>query len=264
MNHENPLTIGGTMFERFAWKPDRMLLDDLVFRLEHFRSDAWDIDKDYFRFFKTKELVEQYEVFFSHFPPRHLSGLFEIGTFDGGSTVFWNEALRPEKHVSIDLTKREDSPYFRRYIKSRRLGDRIKTIWGIDQSDKAQLRSLVAKYLDGNLDMVIDDASHLYWPTRASFEALFPLCVPGGLYIIEDWAWGHWPGFITPDHPWANEEVPTRLVTELIEAAGTSAQLISNVVVCQGFTVIERGPMQIQNPIEFNLDQHILRRSSHK
>lgn len=248
-------------FDSLTWKPDRMVLDDLLFRLEHFRSDAWDGGDDYFLFFKTKELVDQYKLFFARYPEYHPTRLFELGIFDGGSTVFWNELLRPNKHVAIDIIKRKDSPYFRRYVESRGLSKRIKTFWGTDQTDKEKLQSLVRTEFDGNLDLVIDDASHMYWATRASFEALFPLCIPGGLYIIEDWAWGHWPGFIKPDHPWANqEEVPTRLVKELIEAAGTSAQLISSIVVYQGFVVIERGPLQFQDSAIFDLEHHILRR----
>jgi hypothetical protein len=252
------------MFDRLIWKPDRMLLDDLVFRLEHYRSDAWDGGDDHFLFYKTKELVDQYKLFFEHYSTKHVTRLFELGVFDGGSTVFWNELLRPSKHVAIDIIERADSAYFRRYVESRALRERIKTFWGTDQSDKVRLRALVASEFDGSLDMVIDDASHMYGPTRASFEALFPYCVPGSLYIIEDWAWGHWAGFITPDHPWASQEVMTRLVTELIEAAGTSSLLISSVVVYQGFVAIERGPLQFQNPAEFDLEHHILRRAKQK
>jgi hypothetical protein len=29
------------MFDRLVWQRDRMLLDDLVFRLEHYRSADW-------------------------------------------------------------------------------------------------------------------------------------------------------------------------------------------------------------------------------
>ena len=108
--------------------------------------------------------------------------------------------------------------------------------------------------------MVIDDASHLYEPTRASFEALFPLCVPGGLYIIEDWAWDHWADFASPDHPWAKEERLTRLVIELIEAAGTSTQLISSITVYQGFVAVERGQLQLESAAGFDLADQIVRR----
>jgi len=76
----------GTMFNHLVWLPDRMVLDELVFRLEHTRSDEWD-GGEHFRFYKTKELVDQYEAFFSRRPvvgPR----LLELGIFDGGSTVF--------------------------------------------------------------------------------------------------------------------------------------------------------------------------------
>jgi hypothetical protein len=38
------------------------------------------------------------------------------------------------------------------------------------------------------LDLVIDDASHLLGPTRSSFNVLFPLLRPGGVYVIEDWS----------------------------------------------------------------------------
>jgi cephalosporin hydroxylase len=244
------------MFNRLIWQSDRMLLDDLVFRLEHYRSDDWE-GGDHFRFYKIKKLVDQYQAFFSLQPSYHPPRLLELGIWDGGSTVFWNEILHPHKIVAVDILESTDSPYFRHYLESRGLGKRIRTFWGIDQADKGRLRALVGTEFDGRLDMVIDDASHLYDPTRASFEALFPLCVPGGLYIIEDWAWDHWKEFSSPDHPWAGQERLTRLVIELIEATGTSTELISNIAVYEGFVAIERGPYQFVNPAEFDLANHI-------
>ena len=81
-----------------------------------------------------------------------------------------------------------------------------------------------------------------------------------GCNIIEDWAWGHWPEFIAPDHPWAAEEPLTRLVVELIEAVGTSTQLIVSMVIYRGFVVVERGPQQLDQATHFNLEDHIIRR----
>jgi len=89
---------------------------------------------------------------------------------------------------------------------------------------------------------------------------LFPLLRPGGLYIIEDWAWGHCPKYIAPDHPWAGEEPLTRLVVELIEAAGTSSQLIWSIVMYRVFVVVEHGPQQLDKATHFNLEDHIIRR----
>ena len=185
------------MFDRLVWQRDRMLLDDLVFRLEHYRSADWD-GGDHFRFYKIKELVDQYAHFFSrrsHFRPERV---MELGTYDGGSTAFWYELFRPQKQVALDIQDQMDAPYFRRYVESRGLGGRIKTYWNTDQADQARLRTIVETEFDAPLDLVIDDASHLYRQTRASFEALFPLLAPGGLYIIEDWAWGHWSEFSSP------------------------------------------------------------------
>jgi hypothetical protein len=51
------------MFDRMIWMNDRMLLNDLVFRLEYFRSDEWDGGDNYLSLYKTKELVEQYRLF---------------------------------------------------------------------------------------------------------------------------------------------------------------------------------------------------------
>ncbi len=41
------------------------------------------------------------------------------------------------------------------------------------------------------MDLVFDDASHLYEETRSSFESLFPHVRPGGVFVIEDWRWEH-------------------------------------------------------------------------
>ena len=251
------------MFDRLVWQSDRMLLDDLVFRLEHYRSPDWD-GGDHFRFYKTKELVDQYANFFSRRSDFRAERVIELGIYDGGSTAFWYELFQPQKHVALDIQDRRDIPYFRRYVESRGLGGRIKTYWNTDQADKARLRTIVETEFESPPDLVIDDASHFYRQTRASFEALFPLLIPGGLYIIEDWAWGHWPEFLVPNHPWAAEDPLTRLAIELLEAAGTSAQLILSMVAYRGFVVVERGPQQLDKASHFNLEDHIIRRPARR
>src|ERR1700730_15050562 len=218
------------MFEHLIWLPDRALLGDLVFRIEHSLSDQDGVRDDCFRFYKNRQLVEQFDRFWSatDFRPRRM---LEIGIWDGGSTAFWYEHLRPERLVAIDLKDREDSLYFRRYVTANGLLDRVLTRWKTDQADRTALLEIVERDLGGELDLVIDDGSHLDRPTRASFEALFPLVPPGGLYIIEDWAWEHWPEFQDPGHVWAGEESLTALVCELVAAAGSSRSLIASLAV---------------------------------
>lgn len=246
------------MFERLIWRDDRVLLDDLVFRLQHGKNDNWELGDDCFVFYKVKPLLDQYARFWAarpEFRPRHL---LELGMWDGGSVAFWFELFQPHKHVGVDLTRREDSRYFRRYLAGRGLEQRIATHWGVDQADRTRLRALVTQEFDGPLDLVIDDASHLYAPTKASFETLFPLLRPGGLYLVEDWAWAHWPEFHAPRHPWATERPLTDLVVELVEAAGSSPALVSQVHVFQGFAAVERGPAEVEG--DFALEQAIRRR----
>jgi predicted methyltransferase len=66
----------------------------------------------------------------------------------------------------------------------------IKTYWGANQGNSTRLREIVHTEFQESLDLVIDDASHMYALTKKSFETLFPLLRPGGLYIIEDWRGG--------------------------------------------------------------------------
>ena len=248
------------MFERIEWKADRALLGDLVFRLEHYKNDSWELSDRCFVFYKIKELIDQYERAFARRPgwkPRHM---LELGMWDGGSLAFWFELLQPEKLVGVDLAKRDDSAYFREHVAGRDLGNRIRTYWNSSQADRPVLDRIVNEDFGGHLDLVIDDASHLYLYTKTSFETLFPRMPEGSLYIIEDWAWGHWKPFQAPDHPWANEMPLTRLIFDLVEATGTSIRLINSLEVYEGFTIIERGPMAAEELKDFRLEDHISRK----
>ena len=107
---------------------------------------------------------------------------------------------------------------------------------------------------------MIDDCSHMYALTKASFEALFPLLRPGAMYVIEDWAWSHWPEFQSASHEWAGEPPLTRLVFDLVEAAGTSRDLIASITIYQGFVAVERGLGTSHDSHGIHLDDHIVRR----
>jgi hypothetical protein len=250
------------MFDRLVWQKDRMLLGDLVFRLEHYTSTDWELGDEWFLFYKTKPLVDQYAKFWALRPEFRAEHILELGVWDGGSIVFWFEHFRPSKHVGVDIQTRKDSEYFRRYVSSQGLEGRIKTYWGTDQADSGRLREIAQSEFSGLLDLVIDDASHLYDPTRRSFETLFPLLRPGGLYVIEDWAWGHWREFQTPGHPWTKEIPLTRLIAQLIEATGseswdTTGGFIGSVTVFQGFAVVERGDLGQAAHDQFDLEKLI-------
>ena len=245
------------MFEHLEWRSDRMLCNGLVFRLEHYRSDDWELGDECFVFYKVKELLDQYERFFAARDFK-CDRLLELGLWDGGSLAFWNEVLHPAKSIGLDLSRRGDRPYFERYVASRGLSNRLKTFWGVDQSDGARLRELVRNELDGKLDLVFDDASHLLQPTLSSFQTLLPLLRPGGLYVIEDWAWEHWPECFAPGTDLHRAEGLTGLVQRIVAAVGTSEKLIRSATVYRGFAAIERGDGEV--PEGFVLEQHIVNR----
>jgi hypothetical protein len=248
------------MLARFHWRKDRAVLDDLVFRIEHGKADNWDLGDDCFRFYKVKDLVDEYAEFWAtrgHVPVRNV---LELGIWDGGSAAFWFEFFRPRKHVAVDFQVRQDSRYFVRYLQSRGLGERLKTLWGVDQADRPRLAGIADAEFDGPLDVVIDDASHLYGPTRASFETLFPRLRPGGLYFLEDWAWEYDPQFRAAGNPLAGDRGMAALVKELTDLAGSGRQLIRRMTVFNGFVAVERGhgPLPPREP--FNVD-YLIRRA---
>jgi hypothetical protein len=247
------------VFERLIWEADRALIGDLILRLERPGATEPTRGADAFALYKNRQLMEQYERFWATttFRPRRM---LEIGIWDGGSTALWHELLRPEKIVAIDLIDRGDSPCFTRYVAERKLEDRVMLRWGVSQADRAALLEIVRRDLGGEIDMVIDDGSHLYAPTRESFETLFPRLPPGGLYVIEDWAWEHWPEFQDPRHFWAGEESLKALVDDLVAATGTSRTLIRRIAVHEGFVAVERGDGAVE-PDGFTLIDHIRRRA---
>ena len=233
------------MFANAQWQPDRMLLDGLMFRLEQNRGLAWQDQMEHFRFFKTKELIDAYAKFFQRASPPS-ANVLELGLWDGGSLAFWFEMLRPQKMVGLDIEDRTDSDYFRRYVATRDFGKRISTYWRTNQADVRRLREICDSEFDGPLDLVFDDASHLYAPTKVSFETLFPRLRAGGFYIIEDWAWAHWRDFARPGE-WSTSFPPTKLVMELIAATGTGRDAVAGVEVFPGFVAIERGTQALDS-----------------
>jgi hypothetical protein len=244
---------------KVVWETDRLVWDDLVFRLQQSRSEEPTRDGETFTLYKDKVLVDQLDNFLVRQPDFLPRRILELGIWDGGSAIFWFKVFNPEKLVALDISTRGDSGYFAQYVAQRDIARRVKTYWGVDQADQARLRAIASDEFQGGLDFVIDDASHLYGPTGSSFEALFPMIVPGGFYLIEDWAWGHWREFQGPASPFPPSTEPTRLIWELVEAAGSSGSLIQSLTVMYGFVAVQRGPADIPSALPLSLDKWISR-----
>lgn len=181
---------------------------------------------------------------------------------------------------AVDIKTTGDSEYFRSYVESRSLEERISTYWGVDQSDQAKLRKIVVSEFSGPLDLVLDDASHLFAETKTSFETLFPMLRPGGLYIIEDWAWSYFEEYQAPGHPWSEMPELAKLVFQLTEVAGSTQSfadrvreepqgsetvrnaLISEITIFPHFVAIQRGDLPQAELRDFALEDFISRRPS--
>lgn len=247
--------------DRIVWSEDlrSFTFDDLRFVTVHGggEHDEWTPGTDCFLFYKTKALVDQYLLFFDRHPGA-FDHVIELGLYDGGSIPFWFELLRPRKHVGIDIRPWKESKVFEAYLDARQIRDRIETHWQTSQADREALDEIADSAFGGQpLNLVIDDASHYYEESRASFEILFPRLRPGGLYIIEDWAWFHWRA---DQAEWSAKRPLTHLVFELIEAAGSSRnELIESLEVRSGFAVIRRGITPESDLRGFSIDDYIYR-----
>jgi hypothetical protein len=107
------------------------------------------------------------------------------------------------------------------------------------QCDREILTRIVRDELVDELDFVVDDASHIYEQTKTSFEFLFPLLRPNGIYIIEDWGWAHSPGYQSPDAPWINRTALSNLLFQQIMLMG-STSLIAEIRICKPLYLIRK------------------------
>jgi predicted O-methyltransferase YrrM len=165
-----------------------------------------------------------------------IKNALEFGFLQGGSPIFFSMLLDLRRFVGIDISAPVlglDS-----LLKTLPVGERIKLFYQISQTDKASIIDIVKKeFCDQALDMIIDDASHQYNLTKCTFEIAFPLLKPGGVYVIEDWGWAHWPTY--------KQSLKTRmsramsnLVLELVMSCATSPHIIHKVIVYRAFAFI--------------------------
>ena len=106
---------------------------------------------------------------------------------EGGSLVYFDKLFKPTKLVGVDR-RVKPIPALEAYRKTR---PHIETYYARFQ-DKAGVLQAARQSFAKGIDLVIDDASHLYAESKATFEMLFPLVREGGLYVIERWRGPKW------------------------------------------------------------------------
>jgi hypothetical protein len=114
--------------------------------------------------------------------------IVELGIFQGGSAAATALLASPQRLVVVDRCEPVEA--LDRFIVDQGLEHVLHPHYGVDQGDRELMTRIVTdEFGAAPLDLVVDDASHLYGPTRTSFEVLFPRLRPGGRFLIEDWHW---------------------------------------------------------------------------
>jgi predicted O-methyltransferase YrrM len=208
---------------------------------------------------KTPAMMEEFIAIAQEVKPRNL---LELGVFRGGSIVAYNELLRPAKLVGIDF-HRQWGDNLESYVRSPDVCGHVSLYDDVNQADRTTLAKICAdSFGSAPIDVVVDDASHLLSETRESFRELFPRLRPGGIYVIEDWAWAHWPG-----ERWQRErggdyfrgkEPVSSLIVELLAICASRQSLIEKLQISFTAVYIFKGWEKIEPG--FDLSRYVLNR----
>lgn len=119
------------------------------------------------------DYLRHYEYFFREFRDLPIN-LIEIGVQQGYSLKMWKEYFRQATIIGVDI-----NPNCTQLSE-----DRVVVEIG-SQDDPVFLSDLCRRYPPS---IIIDDGSHLAHHNIFTFEHMFPLLRPGGIYIVEDLA----------------------------------------------------------------------------
>lgn len=173
---------------------------------------------DQFILVKTQAFLD----FYRGLQGRQPKNILEIGMFEGGSLVLFDKLFRPERLMGLDLRREPIAP-LEEYRRDRPY---MKTFYGLSQDDPKLTDILAEEFPDG-IDLIVDDASHLYPQSRKTFHLCFPHLKPGGLYVLEDWSWSHKAPYQRSTHEWQDKPALTNLVMELVINVPGSQQMSS-------------------------------------
>ncbi len=179
--HKNEIKWGEVTEEYQAFT-----LQGVPFRLvtknfnKHFTNDKFIV------ILKNKMFIDTEIQFFDLATPKTM---IELGLYEGGSAIFWH-LLYGLKFIGFDLRKQPEAIV--NWVKRLGIQDSVSLHYETSQDDETKIKKCVSDFLGNQaVDVIIDDASHQYPFSRRSFEILYPLLRPGGIYCIEDWSWAH-------------------------------------------------------------------------
>ena len=232
---------------------DRCTLDDISFVLTT-ADDGTPSTPANWRLLKTRPFLDSYRTLLGPIAPRRI---VEVGFFHGAALALWDLLLQPAHLVGLDLVG--SAPVLHHYLATHP-ASRVRPYFGIDQGQQARVTQILQdEFPAHNIDLLIDDASHLYGPTRATFAAAFPLLRPGGLYVIEDWGWAHWPGVWQAPTPLLPGPPLSQFLFELVMINATRPDVVQRLDIDLYRAAVVRGPAVLP-PTPLALDTLFLAR----
>jgi predicted O-methyltransferase YrrM len=238
-----------------SWKDDEtFVLGQTTFRVlppDAFADDRRRRRGPGFVIFKSRALLERHVKLLSELKPEHV---LELGFYVGASALFIAELSHPRKVVAVDRRPHNRSiEEVEAHAARMGVGDALRFCGEVDQADRPKLAEIADEAFNGaDLDLVVDDCSHLYEPTHASFNELFPRLREGGAYVIEDWRWAHVPVGSTRDE-FLPDQIPlTTLLFEIVLALPSVPGLITDVSIEEELAIVRRGPARV-NPSGFDI-----------
>jgi hypothetical protein len=148
--------------------------------MDEFSNFFWNKEKR-FPVHKWHHYFEIYDRHFSKYKDTHPT-IVEIGVAQGGSLEMWNDYFQGQCTIyGVDINpacKRFESEF-----------PNVKIFIG-DQGNVDFLNQIKADV--PNIDILIDDGSHINSHVITTFEALYSNIVPGGTYLIEDLHTSYW------------------------------------------------------------------------
>jgi cephalosporin hydroxylase len=240
--------------------PNLRVLNPLEFEIKDTRFRIVLADFDRYKTTKDEIVVLKPLEWFGYYADlirnNNVSSILELGIFEGGSAILFGLMFDHLRIVSIDNLP--PAPAAMHHIVRLGLLDRVTLRFGVSQDDRSEMEKIVTtEFAPPVIDMVIDDASHQYAASRASFEILFPFLRQAGVYVIEDWAWAHWPG-IYQEEKWLDRPALSNLLFELAILAGRRPDLIERIDIRAGtLAAFKNAAPDIGG---FKLDENLLMR----
>ncbi len=140
---------------------------------------------------RSKPMLQAYSEIFSDIRTRPLN-ILELGTRNAGSLALFGRYFLQSRIVGLMQQRPDPGAY--EQLKAVGPMARVDLCTG-SPADRVLIDGILdAHFHKDPLDIVFDNASHLYDDTKKTFDHLyFSRLRPGGYYVIESWGCGYWP-----------------------------------------------------------------------